>query len=202
MPEEGLARTEDEALALAERIGYPVAVKGVASALTHKSDAGAVLVGVGEAGAVQQACRDIARNVAAYDPGVRLEGWLVARMAPAGLELALGVQRDPEMGPVVMFGAGGVWLELMQDVAFGPPGIRRDQAVRLIDSTRVGRLLDGYRGSGPYDRDAVVDALVAVGRLAAAAGDVLESLDVNPFLALPRGEGGMALDALAVAATL
>ena len=149
---------------------------------------------------MQRACRDIVRNVAAYDPDIRLEGWLVARMAPAGLELVLGVQRDPEMGPVVMFGAGGVWLELLNDVAFGPPGIRREQAVRLIDSTRVGRLLDGYRGSGPYDRDAVVDALVAVGRLAAAAGDVIESLDVNPFLALPRGEGGLALDALAVAA--
>ena len=200
VPEEGLARTEGEALALAERIGYPVAVKGVASALTHKSDAGAVRVGVGEAGAVQRACGDIARNVAAYDPDIRLEGWLVSKMAPAGLELVLGVQRDPEMGPVVMFGAGGVWLELMQDVAFGPAGISRAAAARLIASTRIGRLLDGYRGSGPYDRDAVVDALVAVGRLAAAAGDVIESLDVNPFLALPRGEGGMALDALAVAA--
>lgn len=200
VPEEGLARTEGEALALAERMGYPVVVKGAASALTHKSDAGAVRVGVGEAEAVQRACRDIARNVAAYDPGIRLEGWLVARMAPAGLELALGVQRDPEMGPVVMFGAGGVWMELLNDVAFGPPGLRREQAVRLIDSTRVGRLLDGYRGSGPYDRDAVVDALAAVGRLAAASGDVIESLDVNPFLALPRGEGGLALDALAVAA--
>ena len=200
VPEEGLARTEGEALALAERMGYPVVVKGAASALTHKSDAGAVRLGIGEAGAVQRACRDIARNVAAHDPDIRLEGWLVARMAPAGLELALGVQRDPEMGPVVMFGAGGVWLELLNDVAFGPPGIRREQAVRLIDSTRVGRLLDGYRGSGPYDRDAVADALVALGRLAAAAGDVIESLDVNPFLALPRGEGGLALDALAVAA--
>ncbi len=198
--EEGLARTEQEAQDLAERIGYPVVVKGVAADLTHKSDAGAVRVNLSDAEAVRQACRDVARNVAAHDPGIRLDGWLVARMAPAGLELVLGMQRDPEMGAVVMFGAGGVWLELMKDVAFGPPGISRDGAARLIASTRIGRLLDGYRGEGPYDRDAVLDALVALGRLAAAAGNVIDSLDLNPFLALPKGAGGLALDALAVVA--
>ncbi|MDE0342949.1 MAG: acetate--CoA ligase family protein, partial [Deltaproteobacteria bacterium] len=198
--EEGLARTEEEARDLAERIGYPVVVKGVAASLTHKSDAGAVRVNVRDTAAVQQACRDIARSVATHDPGIRLDGWLVARMAPPGLELVLGIQRDPEMGPVVMFGGGGVWLELVKDVAFGPPGMTRAGAARLIDSTRAGKLLDGYRGQDPYDRDAVIDALVAVGRLAAAAGNVIESLDINPFLALPRGAGGLALDALAVVA--
>ena len=136
----------------------------MAADLTHKSDAGAVRVNVGDAAAVERACQEIARNVAAYDPGIQLEGWLVAGMAPAGLELVLGMQRDPEMGAVVMFGAGGVWLELVKDVAFGPPGLNREGAARLIDSTRIGRLLDGYRGEGPYDRDAVVDALVALGR--------------------------------------
>ena len=196
--EEGLARTEDEAKDLAERIGYPVVVKGVAADLTHKSDAGAVRVNVGDAAAMQEACRDIMRNVAAYDPGIRLEGWLVARMAPPGLELVLGMQRDPEMGAVIMFGAGGVWLELVKDVAFGPPGISREGAARLIDSTRAGRLLEGYRGEGPYDRDAAIDALVALGRLAAAAGDVVESLDINPFVLYSKGAGGLALDALAV----
>ncbi len=196
--EEELARTEQEAVEVAERMGFPVVVKGAAAALTHKSDAGAVRVNVGDAAAVQEACRDILRNVAAYDPGIRLEGWLVARMAPAGLDLVLGMQRDPEMGAVIMFGAGGVWLELVKDVAFGPPGITPAGAARLIDSTRVGRLLEGYRGEGPYDRDAAIDALVALGRLAAAAGDVVESLDINPFLVLPKGAGGVALDALAV----
>lgn len=196
--DEGLARTEEEARDVAQRIGYPVVVKGVAADLTHKSDAGAVRLNVGDAAGVQQACRDIARNVAAHDPDIRLDGWLVARMAPAGLELVLGIQRDPEMGPVVMFGAGGVWLELVKDVAFGAPGISRDGAARLIDSTRAGKLLDGYRGHGPYDREAVIDALVAVGQLAAGGGDVIESLDINPFLALPRGAGALVLDALAV----
>ncbi len=198
LSEEGLARTEQEAQDTAERIGYPVVVKGVAADLTHKSDAGAVRVNLGDAAAVRRACRDVTRNVAAHDPSIHLDGWLVARMAPPGLELVLGMQRDPEMGAVVMFGAGGVWLELMKDVAFGPPGISREGAARLIDSTRIGRLLDGYRGEGPYDRDAVLDALLALGRLAAAAGDVIESLDINPFLVRPKGAGGLALDALAV----
>ncbi len=196
--EEGLARTEREACGIAERLGWPVVVKGVAAALTHKSDAGAVRTGLTGAAQVRQACRDIAGNVAACEPGIRLEGWLVARMAPPGLELVLGIQQDPEMGAVVMFGAGGVWLELVRDVAFGPPGINAAAAARLMDSTRVGRLLDGYRGKGPWDRDAVVGALVSLGRLAEAAGGVIESLDINPFLAHPRGAGGQALDALVV----
>ena len=198
--EEGRAGSAREARELAERIGYPVVVKGVAADLTHKSDAGAVRIGVSDAAAVEQACRDIANNVAACNPAIHLDGWLVAKMAPPGLELVLGIQQDPEMGPVVMFGAGGVWLELVQDVAFGPPGLSRAGAARLIDSTRVGKLLDGYRGQAPCDRDAVIEALVSLGRMAAAAGDVIESLDINPFLALPRGAGGLALDALAVVA--
>lgn len=198
IPEEGLARSAEEAAALAKRIGYPVVVKGVAAALTHKSDAGAVLLGLEDAAAVARACATIAANVARYDAAIELEGWLVSRLAPAGLELVIGIQRDPEMGPFVMFGTGGIWLELVKDVAFGPPNMSRERAGRLIDATRAGRLLEGYRGAGPFDREAVVDALVAVSSLAFRAGDVIETLDVNPLLALPRGQGALALDALVV----
>jgi acyl-CoA synthetase (NDP forming) len=137
--------------------------------------------------------------VVAYDAAIELEGWLVAQAVPAGLELVIGIQNDPEMGPVVMFGAGGVWLELVKDVAFAAPGFDHARAEQLIESTRVNALLNGYRGDGPYDRAAVVDALVAVGRLAAEAGDAIESLDINPFVALPAGQGAFALDALIIA---
>jgi len=201
VPEEAFAKSPQQAGDLAERIGYPVVVKGVASDLTHKSDAGAVRLGLEDRESVRRACEKIAANVAAYDPDIALEGWLVTKMAPAGLELVIGIQRDPEMGPVVMFGTGGIWLELINDVAFGPPAMSRDRATRVIASTRASRLLDGYRGAGPYDRAAVVDALVAVSGLAANAGDVIETLDINPFLALPQGQGALALDALAVIAT-
>src|SRR5690606_18221805 len=192
--------TIDEAVALARRIGYPVVVKAVAAALTHKSDAGAVRLGLRDDDAVRRACSEIAENVQRYDAVLALEGWLVARAVPAGLELVIGIQRDPEMGPVVMFGAGGVWLELVKDVAFAAPGFDRARAERLIASTRAGRLIDGYRGAGPFDRDSVAAALVAVGRLAADAGEAIESLDINPFVALPAGQGACALDALVILA--
>jgi acetyltransferase len=200
VPEEGVAGTVDDAVALAQRIGYPVVIKAVAAALTHKSDVGAVRLGVGDADAVRRACAEIAANVARHDASVCLDGWLVARTVPAGLELVIGVQRDPEMGPVVMFGAGGVWLELVKDVAFAAPGLDRQRAERLIASTRAGRLIDGYRGAGPFDRAAVVDALVAVAQLAVDSGEAIDSLDINPFVALPAGHGAWALDALVILA--
>lgn len=198
IPQERLVGSPEEACAFAAQVGYPVVVKGVAANLTHKSDAGAVRLGLEDAAGVSEACHDIASNVAAYDPNIALEGWLVAQMAPPGLELVMGIQRDPEMGPVVMFGMGGVWLELVKDVGFGPPGMSKQRAAQVIASTRAGKLLNGYRGTGPYDRAAVVDALVAVSVLAAAAGNTIETLDINPFLVLPQGQGALALDALAV----
>jgi len=198
VPAEGSARSPEEAGTLAKQIGFPVVVKGIASSLTHKSDAGAVRLGLEDADSVRRACKEISSNVATYDPNIALDGWLIAAMAPAGLELVMGIQRDPEMGPVVMFGMGGIWLELMKDVAFGPPAMSRERAAQVIDSTRAGQLLNGYRGTGPYDRAATVDALAAVSELAAAAGDVIETLDINPFLVLPQGQGALALDALVV----
>jgi acetyltransferase len=199
LPQEGVAASAEEAASIATSIGYPVVVKAVASTLTHKSDAGAVQLGLDNADSVKQACATIAKNVAAYDAAIELEGWLVAQAVPAGLELVIGIQNDAEMGSVIMFGTGGIWLELVKDVAFAAPGIDHAGAERLIAKTRANTLLNGYRGEGPYDRTAVVDALVAVGRLAAEAGDALETLDINPFVALPVGQGAFALDALAIA---
>ncbi len=198
LPREGFAKTAEEAAKIADDIGYPVVVKGVAAALTHKSDAGAVMLGLTSNDEVERACNDISKNVAEYDSSVNLEGWLVAQSTGEGLELVVGIQRDPEMGPVVMFGLGGVWLELIKDVSFASPGLNRARADRMINETRAGRLIDGYRGDGPYDRDAVIEALVAVGQMAADNSETIESLDINPFVALSHGEGAVALDALAV----
>ncbi|NKB19688.1 MAG: hypothetical protein GKS01_04000 [Alphaproteobacteria bacterium] len=197
-PREGFAKTPAEVVKLADDIGYPVVVKGVAAAMTHKSDAGAVMLGLNDSSAVERACNDIAANVANYDSEIALDGWLVAQSIANGLELVLGIQRDPEMGPVVMFGLGGVCLELIKDVSFCSPGFGQARADRMINETRAGRLIDGYRGDGPFDREAIVDALVAVGEMAVSNPDTIESLDINPFVALSPGEGAYALDALAV----
>ncbi len=197
-PAEELAGSAVEAVAAAGRIGYPVVLKGVAARLTHKSDAGAVALGLADDDAVRRAFERITANVAAYDPDIALDGVLVAAAVSGGLELVIGINRDPEMGPVVMFGMGGVWLELFKDVAFAPPGLDAARAEKMIDDTRAATLIAGYRGAPAYDRRAIVDALLAAGRMACDLGDVIESVDINPFAALAEGGGGYALDALVV----
>lgn len=184
----------------ADEIGYPVVVKALSAALPHKTEAGAVVVGLGDAAAVRTACAQIAANVEAYAPGTELDGFLVAEQVTGGVELALGITVDPEMGPVVMFGTGGVMLELYKDVALGRPGLNAAEADAMIRATRADALINGWRGGPALDRKAVVAAIVAMGRLAAAAGDTLSAVDVNPLVARPRGHGAMALDALVVRA--
>ena len=130
--------------------------------------------------------------------GEELEGWLVAQQVTDGVEMVIGAHRDPEMGPAIMVGMGGVWLELIKDVAFSIPPISNEKARDMIAQTHAGRLLQGYRGSPALDVGAVVRAIVALGRIATDLGDVVQSIDVNPFMVMPDGQGGMALDALVV----
>lgn len=193
-PTEALVTTQAEALAAADRIGYPVVLKAVAAKLTHKSDAGAVVLNLATPDALATEYEAMRGRLQRHS----IRGMLVAAQIRGGFELALGLHRDPEMGLVVMAGSGGVLLELMRDVAFCIPPVSPDKASDLIARTRAGRLLDGYRGSAALDRNAVVAALVGLGHLAMDASDAIESVDINPFLALPRGQGGAALDALVV----
>jgi acetyltransferase len=191
-PAEMLVTSKAEALAAADRIGYPVVLKAVAAALTHKSDAGAVALDLASPAQLAAEYDAMADRLRAHT----LAGMLVAPQIRDGLELGLGLHRDPEMGLVVMAGSGGVLLELMRDVAFCIPPVSPAKAHDLLARTLASFRMDGYRGSAPLDRDAVVAALVGLGELALDLGDRLESVDVNPFVALPRGEGGLALDAL------
>jgi hypothetical protein len=181
-------------VAIAQRIGFPVVLKAVCATLTHKSDVGAVQLDLRDEASLRAAFARIEANLATHGFTDALEGMLVAQMVRGGLELVLGVHRDPEMGPVVMGGSGGVLLELVRDVAFAAPPMTLAKAHDLIARTKAGRLMTGYRGSEALDAQACAQALVALGRLAQDLGDVLESVDVNPFLLLPHG--GVALDAL------
>lgn len=193
-PAEVLVSSPAEAVSAAEGIGYPVVLKAVASQLTHKSDVGAVKLGIS---GPDQLAREYAA-MAARLHAIPLTGMLVCQQIQGGLELALGVHRDPELGLVVMAGSGGVLLELVRDVAFCVPPVSPEKARDLIGRTRVGALMAGYRGAGPLDEGAVVTALVGLGRLALDLSDRICSVDINPFVALPCGKGGLALDALVV----
>ena len=197
-PAEAVAASADEAVAAAKRIGYPVVLKGVSAEVTHKTDAGAVMLNLKDDDAVRSAFTAIKANIAKHHPEARIDGVLVGTFVGGGLELVLGIQRDAEMGPVVMFGGGGVALELYKDVTFGAPPLTRARAEAMIEATKAGRLIRGYRGQKAYDREAVIQALISISYLAHDFRDRIESVDVNPFLALPEGKGGVALDALVV----
>lgn len=194
-PAEIAVQSPDDAVTAARQIGYPVVLKAVSAKLLHKSDAGAVALGLPDDRALLAAYERIVANVQRTEAG-RPDAMLVCQQVSGGLELVLGLNRDPEMGLVVMAGSGGVLLELTKDVAFAAPPITRDKARAMIERTRVARLLRGYRSTETRDVDAVVDALVALGRIAGDLADVVQSIDINPFVVLPRG--GFALDALVV----
>jgi acyl-CoA synthetase (NDP forming) len=196
-PKEAVARDAKAAVAIAKRIGFPVVAKGVSAALPHKSDAGAVLVGLDSAKAVRAAFDEIVDAVARHG-GAPPEGVLVAEQVTDGVELVLGANLDPEVGPVVLFGTGGVALELYRDVALAPPVLEESRALALIAATRAGSLVHGFRGRPALDVKALVAALIGLSRLMLDAGGRIQSVDVNPFLL--RRRGGVALDALVVLA--
>jgi acetyltransferase len=194
-PAEIAVKSRDDAVKAARQIGYPVVLKGVAAKLLHKSDAGAVALHLGDDDAVRAAYGRISENV--RRAGIEsLDAMLVCQQISGGLELVLGLNRDPEMGLVVMAGSGGVLLELIKDVAFAAPPLTPDKARAMIERTHAARLLRGYRSSPVLDTGAVIDALIALGRVAEELADVVQSIDINPFVVLPRG--GFALDALVV----
>jgi acyl-CoA synthetase (NDP forming) len=196
LPPEAYVQNADEAVQAADDIGFPIVLKAVCGAVPHKSDAGLVILGVRDADAVREGVATLRSRCASLD--ARMEGILVVRHVSGGIETVLGVSRDPEMGPVLMFGAGGIWIELVKDARFAPPWLDREQAAALVKSTRVARLLGGFRGSKPCDDDALCEALVHLGQMARDLGDIIEAVDINPFLVRERGQGACALDALVV----
>jgi acyl-CoA synthetase (NDP forming) len=153
---------------------------------------GAVALGLASAEQLAAAYDRMAQQLQRH----HLAGMLVCRQVSGGLELVLGLHRDPEMGLVVMAGSGGVLLELIKDVTFCAPPVSPEKARDMLARMRGARLLAGYRGTPALDVDALVDALVALGHLAAELEDVVQSVDINPFVAMPQG--GLALDALIV----
>lgn len=194
-PMEIAVQSPDDAVKAARQIGYPVVLKAVAAKLLHKSDAGAVALHLADDDAVRAAYGRTAENV--RRAGIEsLDAMLVCQQVSGGLELVLGLNRDPEMGVIAMAGSGGVLLELTKDVAFAAPPINRDKARAMIERTHAARLMRSYRSSPGLDADAVLDALLALGRIAEDLADVVQSIDINPFVVLPRG--GFALDALFV----
>ena len=192
------ARSAAAASEAAGAIGYPVVLKGVSDKVVHKSDAGLVRLGLTDRLSVEAAFNEVTAKLKGLDPDA--QECVLAEMVSGGLELILGAKRDPQFGPVVLVGAGGVLVELMRDVEVALAPVSREAAEAMLRRLRIWPLLQGFRDQPRRDVEAVVDALVQVGNLAAALGDRLVELDVNPLIVGAEGKGAIAADARAVLA--
>ncbi|RAP63277.1 6-carboxyhexanoate--CoA ligase [Achromobacter sp. HZ01] len=195
-----LAADADAAVRAAAELDGPVALKIVSPDIVHKSDVGGVKLNVAGEDALRRAHADILDAVRRHAPEARIDGVLVAPMAPKGVECIAGVHCDPVFGPVVMFGLGGVFVEVLKDVSFRLAPFGRDEALAMIREIKGYALLQGARGTPPCDVDALADALAALSRFAHARRDDFSSVEINPLLALPAGQGALALDAVVMRA--
>ncbi|MGP3982307.1 acetate--CoA ligase family protein [Streptomyces sp. KR80] len=191
-PAEGLATTADEAVALADRIGFPVAMKIVSPEILHKTDAGGVRIGVASAAEVRTAFAAIVAGARAYDANARISGVQVQQLVPAGgREVIVGAVTDPTFGKVVAFGLGGILVEVLKDITFRLAPATRDDALSMLDSIRAAEVLHGVRGGGAVDREALAGLVVRVSDLAADFPEIAE-VDLNPVFA--TADGAIAAD--------
>lgn len=193
-----IVASADEAVAVAEAMGYPVVLKADSQDLLHRSDIGAVAIDLNDGAAVRDAYRRVRDRASAHAPATRDLRVSVQPMAPRGVELIVGVSEDVTFGPVLMVGLGGVHAEVLRDYALAVLPVDAADVKRILSSLRGYRLLEGFRGSAPADVDAAAEAIVGIARVADALGDELQELEVNPLIVLPRGRGAVAVDALVV----
>ncbi|HSX57428.1 MAG TPA: acetate--CoA ligase family protein, partial [Sphingomonas sp.] len=197
-PAGGFAASAEAARAIAARVGYPVAIKAQSADLSHKSDAGGVILNIADDAALDAAWERLYGNVAAYDASIALDGAQVEAMGKRGVELIVGARNDPDWGPVILAGFGGVTAELLHDVRLLPVDLTHDAIAAELRALKQGALLDGYRGSPALDVDAVARLIAGLGRVLAGTPSIRE-IDLNPVVVYPEGEGVVALDALILA---
>ena len=192
-----LARSSDEAVAIAQRLGFPVALKVLSAAIPHKSDIGGVQLNLADAGAVAAAFDQIMAAAARAVPDASIDGLSVQPMAKPGTEVILGMTTDPQFGPVLMFGLGGIMVEVLKDVAFRVVPLEQRDAHQMIREIKGFPVLEGYRGAPAADLSALERMLLALSNFADANPEVAE-LDLNPVLAYD--DGAIAVDARIVLA--
>jgi acetyltransferase len=181
-----LAASPDEALNVAAELGYPVVMKIASPDITHKSDVGGVVLDVQDAAALQSAYTQMMKNVRAARPDAVVQGATLQRMLPEGQEVIVGAVRDPQFGPLLMFGSGGVEVEGLKDVAFALAPLSLHEAQKMIHKTWAGRKLQGFRHFAPADESAVVDVLIRMSRLMVEQEWITE-IEINPLRVFARG---------------
>lgn len=195
VPRGGMAKTAEDAIGAAARIGYPVVIKAQAAALAHKSDAGGVIVNIADETALRAAWERLHASVAAAKPGLVLDGVLVEEMAKPGLEMVVGARRDAQWGPVVLVGLGGVWIEALKDARLLPAATTGERVIAELGKLKAAKLLGPFRGQPARDIGAIADVVVRLGQLMLSDPSISE-VDINPLMV--GAEGAVALDALFV----
>jgi acyl-CoA synthetase (NDP forming) len=190
-----LAASRSEAVALSRQLGFPVALKITSPDIVHKSDAGGVKLGLETPEQVEQAYDDILRNVRQKYPQAIVHGISVQKMALPGIEVIIGINRDKQFGPVLMFGLGGIWVEVLQDVSLRVTPVTRRDASEMIKEIKGYRMLTGYRDQPPADVPKLEEMLLAVSDFAGKY-PIVRELDLNPVLA--SRDGAVAVDARVV----
>jgi acyl-CoA synthetase (NDP forming) len=196
-PLEALATSAEEAAAAALQIG-PVALKVQSPDITHKTEAGAVALGVSGDAAVREAYQRVMASAKSAHPEASIHGVLVQAMAPPGREVILGITHDATFGPMLMVGLGGIHAEVLRDVAFAPAPIGPEEARSLLGELKGAALLDGVRGAPPADRAALIELMTSLSRFAADHADLIEEIDLNPVIVHAQGQGLTVVDALIV----
>ncbi|MBI9043796.1 MAG: acetate--CoA ligase family protein [Anaerolineaceae bacterium] len=196
-PKEAVAADEASAVEAAHEIGFPVVLKILSPDIQHKTEFGGVRVGLEDAEAVSKAFQEVMQAAHEHKPDARLEGVIIQEMIPSNAtEVILGIIKDAAFGPVIVFGSGGILVELVKDSALRLPPLTAEETLAMIHETKGINLLKGYRGSPAADMNALVDAIVKLSQLAVDLGDQIAALEINPLMVLPDGEGVRAVDAV------
>lgn len=194
IPKSELAETPEQAIAVANRVGYPVVLKIASPDILHKTDVGGVKVGLENAEQLRDAFELMVYRANRYLPEAHLWGCLVQEMVPEGnLEVLVGMNRDPQFGPLVTFGLGGIYVETLKDVTFRLAPFTQSDAETMLEEIRASALLDGVRGRPQVDKEAIVDTLLRIGQLVQDFPGILE-LDINPLIVFPKNQGAIAID--------
>ncbi len=196
VPQEGVATSEPEAIALARKIGYPLVLKILSPDILHKTEAGGIKLNIADQDALVAGYHQLLASAKAYKADARIEGVLVGEMIAGGTEVIVGMNNDAQFGPTIMFGLGGIFVEILKDVSLRVAPLDREDALAMIREIRGYGLLAGARGRAKADVDAIADVLVKVGRMAVELEDLIAELDINPLLVLPEGRGVRVADAL------
>lgn len=194
VPKTALAKDVEEAVAIADSIGYPVVLKVVSPQVIHKSDVGGVLLNVKSSKEVSAGFESIVNSVKKHIPVAEIYGILVQEMLPSGLETIVGATRDAIFGPILVFGLGGIFVEVLRDVSFRIAPVEFEEALEMINEIKSSRILAGYRGSPPRDVKTIADIIVKLSKLMIEIPQIKE-VDLNPIIVYEEGKGAKIADA-------